>query len=353
MKYLNTREQLFKIVFHLLIIATIFTAAGCSALSVKTQNPVPVFLSPLNEADKSKLIAEVNRFAEIKTIRGKVDVKFEDNSFAESGLVEKYKTADGVVIVQSPGNINLKIQIPVVGTDIVQMTSDGEKFRVAVLCCVEEKYKKFVFGTNANDYSASVSRARTVLAKGGEQDRAVSVFASLRPQHFTDALLMRRIEPENGEYIYTQSEIYQDEADLTNKKSRIQRVIRGYYLLDELRKNSDGEFKISRRFWFNRVGGITLARQQVFDQKGVLETDIAYGREEKFTETAGYSMPIQVQVTRPQERYSVRITYQQPNTVVIDKPYDAPVFLLENKWQLPEVDLDKQNQTTLANQPNQ
>jgi hypothetical protein len=346
------RKFLSKTFLHLLVLGLVLASIGCGSLQVKTKDPVPVFLT-VESAEKERLIAEINRYSEVKAIRGKVGVKFEDNSFAESGIAEKYKTANGLVVVQDPSKINLKIQIPVVGTDLVQMTSDGDKFRVAVICCVEEKYKVFASGTNAKDYSRLREKARQVLAKGSQQEQSISVFSSLRPQHFTDALLMRPVN--NGEdYIYTQSEIYQEEAGTTKEKSRIARVIRGYYLLDELKKNGSGNFQITRRFWFDRVGGIRLARQQIFDDKGVLENDITYGTEQKFGENGGYSMPVQVQITRPKERYSVKLTYEEPAAVVIGKIYDPEVFVLENRWQLPEVDLDKQaEQSALLNQLNQ
>ncbi|MEP6923868.1 MAG: hypothetical protein ABI954_05355, partial [Pyrinomonadaceae bacterium] len=267
----------------------------------------------------------------------------------ESGISEKYRTANGQVIVETPSKINLKIQIPVVGSDLVQMTSDGEKFRVAVICCVDEKYKKFFSGTNANEYTNLREKAKKTLS-GNKEGVAISVFASLRPQHFTDALLMQPVHS-NDDYIYTQSETYADEPGTTKKKSPIARVIRGYYLLDELKKNGEGDYRITRRFWFDRVGSIRLAKQQVFDDKGVLETDIAYGIEQNFTETKGFSLPVQVQITRPQERYSVKLTYQVPSEVIIGKSYEDGVFILENKWQLPEVDLDKQaEQAKLLNQ---
>ena len=342
--------QLLKICLSFLIIGFAFSSVGCGVLSVKNKKTVPVFLQPLVTVEKDKLIAEINRYTEIKTVRGKVFVQFEDNSFAESGIAEKYKTANGTVIVQSPAKINLKIEIPAIGTDLVQMTSDGEKFRVAVICCVEEKYKKFVFGTNANDYAKLREKARQVLGKGNEQEKSISVFASLRPQHFTEALLMKPLEKGN-DYIYTQSEIYEDEPGTTKEKSPIVRVIRGYYLLDELKRNGEGDFKITRRFWFDRVNNSRLAKQQIFDANGVLETDIAYGADAKMGEEGKYNLPALVQITRPQERYSVKLTYQQPTDVVIGKTYDDGVFLLENKWQLPEVDLDKQiAQSKLINQ---
>ena len=46
---------------------------------------------------------------------------------------------------------------------------------------------------------------------------------------------------------------------------------------------------ISRRFWFDRVGGIRLARQQIFDAKGEIESDIVYGAEGNLTDTGEYN----------------------------------------------------------------
>ena len=87
-------------------------------------------------------------------MRAKMYLKFEDNSFAEFGSKEVYREADGEVVVQRPAKILLKVQVPVIKTDVAQMTSDGEKFRVAILQDGGTgKYKKFVMGTNNADYS--------------------------------------------------------------------------------------------------------------------------------------------------------------------------------------------------------
>jgi hypothetical protein len=341
------KKYLTNSLFFLIVIITA-GSAGCGLFRPSDTVKAPVFLTP-ETAEKEQLFANINRLAQVKSIRGKVYVKFEDNSFAESGIIEKYKTAEGQVIVQAPLNINLRIQLPVVGTDLVNMTSDGEKFRVAVPCCVDKQFRRFVFGTNAADYSRLQEKAKDI-GKGDER-KAIGVFSSLRPQHFTVALLMQPIE--NGsDFVYTQTEIYQEEAD-PHGKSAASRVIRGYYLLDELKKNGDSGFSVSRRFWFDRVGSVRLARQQIFSENGVIIADLAYGAEQKFGENAQYSLPVQVQITRPQERYSVRLTFQAPQEVSIGEQFKQQVFQLENKWELPEVDLDKQAIRPQAQQPQQ
>lgn len=293
-------------------------------------------------ATQEQLLGEVNRFARVNSMRAKMDLKFEDNSYAELGIAEKYKTADGEVVVQRPGKILLKVQIPILKTDVAQMTSDGEKFRVAIL---EDggsgKYKKFVLGTNSADYSILQKEVDKIEGDAKTLKQNVNAFANLRPQHFTEAMLLRPVD--TAANIYVQSEMFQEEFDISAKqKSPLRWVLRGYYLLDEVHKGEDGNMKISRRFWFDRVGGIRLARQQIFDASGSVESDIVYGREGDLADNADYKrLPLRIEVTRPKEKYKMSLTYQDPTGVSIGKTYPQAAFVLENRWNLPEVDLDK------------
>lgn len=322
-----------------LIFLTIFLS-GCGIFNVKRKEKTAALLAT-QKAGKSELIQRVNQLAQINSLRAKMDLKFEDNSFAELGIAEKYKSADGEIVVQRPANISLKVQIPIIKTDIVQMTSDGAKFRVAIL---EDgaggKYKKFVLGTNDADYTKLQEAVNQMDLNGGSEiKKNVNAFSNLRPQHFTEALLVR---PTDADHFYVQSEIFQDEADPSQGKKTAARVIRGYYLLVELARDADGGLKITRRFWFDRVGGIRLARQQIFDEQGEIESDIVYGNEGNLSENPNFrNIPLRIEVTRPKEKYKMSLTYQTPETVTIGKNYDPDVFVLENRWNLPEVDLDK------------
>lgn len=338
----------FKSYFLVLVVGVAF-ASGCNV--VKKESKTPTLLKTEN-ATLAELVGEVNRFARVGSMRAKMDLKFEDNSFAQFGSKEVYRSADGEVVVQRPASIYLKVQVPVIKSDVAQMTSDGTKFRVAILQDGGSgKYKKFVMGTNDADYSKlqkGLSAADGDMSDQLKQN--VNAFANLRPQHFTDAVLVR---PTDEQHVYAQSSTYQIEEDPTQgKKSPLRSVNRGYYLLDEFRRGDAGELKITRRFWFDRVGGIRLARQQIFDVKGEIESDITYGREGNLTATGEYArLPLQILVTRPQEKYSMRLTYQSPEAVTIGKTYKESVFVLENSWGLEEVDLDKKLVEATAQTP--
>ena len=129
-----------------------------------------------------------------------------------------------------------------------------------------------------------------------------------------------------------------DPAKLETSK----RVVRGYYFLEELQTAGDGNARLLRRFWFDRVSGIRLARLQTFDEKGVLVTDVTYGELRKFGAGGEALLPAQVSITRPQDHYKITITYQTPESVSLDHDYSPDVFVLENKGGLREVDLDSE-----------
>lgn len=296
------------------------------------------------DASRADLINQVNNLARVNSMYAKVDLKFEDNSYAELGVADRYKSADGLIVVQRPENIQLKVQIPFIKTDIVQMTSDGEKFRVAVLeDGGDGKNRVFVRGTNNADYSVLKKDLAEKMENEGstkELKQNVNAFSNLRPQHFTDAMLVRPID--TNKFTYVQSTITQEEVGLDEKKKRPESwVLRGYYLLDEYAKDSQGDIQITRRFWFDRVGRVRLARQQIFDADGEIESDIVYGQEGRLTGSGEYNnLPLEIEVTRPKEKYKMRLRYQSPETVSIGKTYPQEAFVLENIWNLPEIDLD-------------
>ena len=149
-KTMNVLAPRTRSVIALAVFAIIFS--GCTIVKKNTQTPT---LLKTEDATQAELMNEVNRFARVNSMRAKMDLKFEDNSFAQFGSKEVYRAADGEVVVQRPAMILLKVQVPVIKTDVAQMTSDGKTFRVAILNDGGSgKYKKFVKGTNKADYSS-------------------------------------------------------------------------------------------------------------------------------------------------------------------------------------------------------
>jgi len=348
-KYFNaSRIVPSRLLLSVIALSVLLFTSGCGLFGAKRKIQVPQLLTPLSEASKDRLIQEINRLSTVKSIYGKVDIQFEDTSFASSGVADQYRLVDGTITLQRPGKIYLVIQFTFV--DIAQMASDGEQFRVAVLKG-NEKYKRFVKGTNSAIYpkleAEAVPGAKSDNQKGEKE--TVSALSNLRPQHLTDAFMIRPIEA-NSSFVYAQSEFFQEEPDNRRQAKKGTRIMRGYYLLEEFSQPNAGDARLLRRFWLDRVGGIRLARVQTYDDRGRLVTDVSYYNEKTLGSSTTALLPSRVEITRPQDQYKLSISYQNSASVELNREFGPKAFVLENKWQLPEVDLDAQNKKVTANQ---
>ncbi|HYN85658.1 MAG TPA: hypothetical protein VER32_10410 [Pyrinomonadaceae bacterium] len=338
-----------RVAAFVVLLAALALAPACST---KKKVSVPPLLQADARADAAALFAEIDRAAAVRSLRGRVDVQFLDTSFAECGLVDKYRTTEGTVILQRPGQVYLSIQF--FSVKIAEMTSDGERFRVAVYQG-DEKFKRFVMGTNTAEYERITEDGGTDAAgqpncgrnenerQEAAMRRTVSSLSSLRPQHLTDALLVRPAQREGSNLIYGVSESFEEEADTRPGAKSGARVVRPYYVMVEIEPQGPNAGRVLRRFWFDRVGALRLARVQNYNGGGALITDVVYRDPRPFGEGGRYQLPALVELTRPQERYSLRIAFQSPDEATIDRAWGNETFVLQNTSNLPEFDLDKRN----------
>jgi hypothetical protein len=350
LNYLNAyRLAHSRLLLTVFVVFSLLTTSACGLFGAKKKVQVPALL-PKTVAGRDRLFQEVNRLSNVTSIHGKVDIQFEDTSFATVGIADRYRLVDGDLTVQRPGKIYLIIQFLL--ADIARMTSDGEQFRVAVLQG-DERYRRFVKGTNNAVYK-KLDEVAPVPDPANNQKKVekqtVNALSNLRPQHLTDAFMIRPIDP-NGSMIYAQSEFFQEEPDTRRGAQKSARVMRPYYVLDEFSALGGGQAKLLRRLWFDRVEGIRLARIQSFDDAGSLITDVAYYNEKQLGAGPTASLPSRIEITRPQDQYKLSITYQDASSVELNRAggYAPKAFILENKWGLPEVDLDAANKKVTAN----
>lgn len=336
-----------RLLLSVFAVSVLLFTSGCGLFGAKRKISVPQLLTPIVKAEKNQLIQEVNRLSTVKSIHGKVEIQFEDTSFASSGIADQYRLVDGTITLQRPGQIYLVIQFTFV--DIAQMASDGEHFSVAVLKG-DDKYRRFVKGTNSATYQRLDQQPNGTTAKTDREKtekQTVSALSNLRPQHFTDAFMIRPIDP-NSSMLYVQSEFFNEEAD-TRPGKKNNRVMRGYYLLEEF-SNTGGETKLVRRLWFDRVNAIRLARVQTYNDKSELITDVSYYNEQVLGSNTTASLPSRIEMTRPQDQYKLSISYQDSASVELNRDYPSKAFVLENKWGLKELDLDAQDKKVTSNQ---
>lgn len=306
--------------------------SSCASLVKYKDESIPQPLTPVAEADFEALVAQLKLFTEVESMRAtRISMKFVDVEAAE-----RYRgAADATVVLKRPSSVRLIIQVPVAKTKLAEMVSDAEHFKVAIYY---DKYKRFLLGTNNADYS----RWREKLQDKKEAQQ--SGFINARPFHFTDALLVRPLQVGKAGFVYNVQEELSEEPDTRPGAKKNARVIRSFYVISEM-EITDSTKNIGflkRRFWFDRNSQLQLKRQQVFDAKGRLITDVRYSNYLKLNSDSPILRPSVIEVRRPYDKYSAELNLLTDSTEFNVEDLPATAFVLENDQKLPETDLDKQ-----------
>jgi hypothetical protein len=166
---------------------------------------------------------------------------------------------------------------------------------------------------------------------------------NMRPQHITDSFLVKPIT-EDARLNVFREEVRQVEPDTRpGKKNRL--VERSYYVLYVLERDEKGQFKLRRKFWFDRSQtGTPLVRQQTFENGvGRLASDVTYG--EWFTvPDSRWELPRHVIIDRRNDGYRLDLVLVR-ETVEVNADLPNTTFELENTEKLEEINLDEPRKT--------
>lgn len=312
----------------LVIILSILSVSCVNLVKVRDLS-IPKPLEPRATGDLAQLLARIEMFGQLQALRAsRLFIQFID---AESS--DKYRTADAALVLQRPDKIRLIIQIPTIGTRLAEMVSESNQFKVAVYV---QDSRRFLIGTNNADYS----RWREKLG-----DKGQSALLNARPFHFTDALMMRPIETGNARFTYSLEEALVEEPDKRPGAKKAARLLRSFYVISEIElMQPDGAAsRVRRRFWFDRTDDLRFARQQIFDDRGDLTTEVHYSDYMKLSESSPHLWPSVLLVARPHDNYSARLTFNQGRFEVNPQELSPTAFVLENTELLPVTDLDAPN----------
>ncbi len=216
---------------------------------------------PLLTASKASLIEAVARtYNAVRDFNATVDLTPALGS-AEKSEITEYKEVRGYIVFRKPSSIRIIGLYPVVRSTAFDMTSDGSIFEVNL-----PSKNRFVVGRDAVDEHPSVNKLE-----------------NLRPQHFTEALLVRPIADPRRVVM----ENFTDEDN-------------AFYILHEL-EDRDGQLELRRTIWFNRLN-MTIARQLIFNNAGDIISDARY---DEWKSWDNIPFPKHVVVDRPKDEYGV------------------------------------------------
>ena len=228
---------------------------------------------PLQTATRADLLAKYNQIAAaIHSLNSSVTMQVTSSS-AYTGVVKQYHQINGFILAQQPDHVRVIGQLPVVGTNIFDMVSDGKTFEMFI-----PSQHKFLTGP------AKLEKP---------SDKPVE---NLRPQHLMDAIFWPTI-PESEPTLFEQAD---------------DNGIGSYVITVASRGANAADLHIARKIWFERVG-LTLSRLEIYGADGQLESDIRYSGWSPFSPVQNDAQnqvqyPKDITLNRPADGYSFAIT---------------------------------------------
>jgi hypothetical protein len=279
----------------LLTVSAIAVGCGGGGAGVSKSTTVPAASRPIAmEASEEELLDRYNGFARnLRTLNLTLELKPTTGS-KYSGVIDEYHEVKAFLLASRPWNIRMIGQVPIVGTTIFDMASDGQNFEVSI-----PPKNKFLLGPVSLDRTSS------------------KPIENLRPQHLLDALLWPEIHKEEAVLV--------EEFNDAEARFYVLTVLHGGY-----------KTEILRRIWFDR-SNLQVVRLQAYGSKGALLSDVRYSDWQSInlvnaTGTAQGPDPGITEYPRVIRMERTRDEYQLDMTItkmVVNEPLEADRFKLE------------------------
>ena len=252
--------------------------SGCFLLSTTRKLPVPRPPSMVQTVPAENLVAELNqRWDALNTLVATVEIQASEMKTKE-GLAKDYTTFRGHILMRKPEMLRVYGQVPVIGTRMFDMVSDGKNFTLWI-----PSRKKAVKGPN-------------VLRK-----KSRSQVENMRPGFFLDALVVRGLEPDD---LYTVTADTSTQEDSARKHFY---TVPEYILSIMRRKPGSQQLTPVRVVTIHREDLLPY-QQDLYDADGNLETEVFYSNYAAFG-TNRY--PSTVIIKRPLEEYQIVLTIEK------------------------------------------
>ncbi len=244
------------------------------------------------EASEDQLLANYNEQARaVRTLQATVDL-FPSTGSTYSGVIENYHDVPGFILAKRPAMVRVIGQAPVVATNIFDMVSDGEMFRIFI-----PSKNTFLVGATSVARIFIPSKNTFLVGATSVARASKKPIENLRPQHVVEALFWPEL-PAGGNVLFEQFD-----GDLNR-----------YYILTLVRPTDGSRLEIARKIWFDRAD-LRVSRVQVYGAGGRLDSDIAYSDWQPLGAAPEGGAPALRQVSyahdihiwRPQDDYKLEI----------------------------------------------
>jgi outer membrane lipoprotein-sorting protein len=268
----------------------------------------------LQTATKLELLERIHtEAARIKTLNATVDIATSVGG-EKKGTVTDYQEIRGYILVRKPNMLRMIGLFPIVRNKAFDMVSDGDRFKLYV-----PAKNKFYVGSDQVVHPAA------------------NPLENLRPQVIYNALLLPDIDPQSD------IAVLEDSIEVIYDVKKKRNLEQPDYVIDIIH-HAGNDWYLARKVVFNRTN-LVPHQQIIYDQKGAIATEATY---QAYQDYNGISFPSVIQINRPQEEYSIRLTIVK---LEINQPMRDDQFVLEQPPGSQLADLDQPNQTAPSSPP--
>jgi outer membrane lipoprotein-sorting protein len=249
--------------------------SGCFLLSTTRKLPVPRPPDKIQTVTPEELVNRLNqRWEALNTLTAYVQIQASVLN-SKQGEAKDYTTIPGIILIRKPQMLTVFGRVPVIGTEMFEMVSDGKNFTLYI-----------------------PSRDKAIEGLNSVTTRSPNQLENLRPGFFLDALDVRGLVADD---YYT---VIQDTETIEDAPKKHLFAVPEYILSITHRKPDSHEEALVRTIRFHR-DDLEPYEQDVYDGQGNVETQVIYGQYAQYGDNM-YSS--KVTIKRPADGIQVVLT---------------------------------------------
>jgi outer membrane lipoprotein-sorting protein len=252
--------------------------SGCALVVTKRKLPTPKAPSVVQTVSPEELIEQLNhRWSDLRSLNVTVDIQASVLK-AKEGIAKDYTSFRGIILMRKPEMLRVYGRVPVIGTRMFDMVSDGKDFTLYI-------------------------PSRNIAIKGSNSLRKKSAnqMENLRPSFFFNAMAVQGLGKDDWYGIVSDSETVEDKA----RKHLYS--IPEYILTISQHKPNSQQLNVRRVIVFNRENLLPI-QQDLFDNDGNLETVVEYSG---YADFGSIKYPSIIVIKRPLENYQLTLTVEK------------------------------------------
>ncbi len=270
----------------------VFALTGCSLFPTTRKLPVPKAPTITQTVAPEVLVDQINkRWEHMNALTATVEIQATQLKSKE-GVAKDFPSCRGFILMRKPEMLRVVAQY--FGVRVFELGSDGNRFMLSI-----------------------PQKNRAIEGSNTLEKKSANPLENLRPGFFFDAMMVRGLDPDDFYFVTADTETIEDA-----QKKHLFSVPE--YVLSITRHTPGSHNDIPVRVVTFHRDDLLPYQQDLYDNKGNLETEVFYSKYEDF---GGAKYPSVVTIKRPIEGVQLVLTVER----VVENP-DPP--LTDSQFQI-------------------